>query len=935
MAMLTGALRSILICALAVFAAPAWADGNQYATELQTAKQQIFEGHVRECLDQLGGLLRRIDPNKEKDAYWVTATMLIEFLTQTENHALAGQVLGNLLSTKIAETNPAYFQRTQLNLGRNLAYTGNANDSEKVLRALTSQEARLVHNTNQRYAAAMLSIIELDKGKIGQAAIWIRRAVVGTLVDKGSGSEEIIDILAHYANYLARTRRPEAIYLFFRLAPIFDANLSHRSPKYLAFVRDFVALLSDAGNFPAADNVLKLLQENSAAVDIVAASVLQQRFFQELYQTARSTVGGEKGPIVDRLKEIVQKYPNFLDTPFNRIAFSFYAVLGNDIELAEQMNIAPKTSTPTNEQYAAYDVIIQSLIAARKMNFNESLSLIQVALEKINGYHRTFENESTNHLPALSIEERVVLGVILGAGSKHASTFEQADQLFQLEQFINRDKGKLGLNKRVARQGIGSDLAREDIRSRDRLRDLRERIMSEATDSLLERILPIRNSTTVKENDYSVLIRLEDIDDKIASTDQNVSRQTLLTDMRRDGPVALGDIRRVLNTNEALVVHSFVQGIGIVTTCVDSKDWIFNFNPLTKQAFQQLVVDEKLLTSLVHGAHAPSPVLDADFPIDSSHNLYRTFFGGIETCLANKTHILLATDPDIFSLPWNALLTSRFPADVKFQFRTAPWLARSYALSLLPSVRSLYELRHDVPPSRARERFLGVGDPDFQGTPIDTTQVSLSKLFSARGIGDRNAIANLPRLPESASELRSIAKVLNSPFAGLLLGPNATERELRKRPLNDYRIISFATHAVVAGEIEGLTEPALVLSPGFDDRNSANDGLLTATEIANLTLDANLVILSACNTAAPDGQASSRGLSGLADAFFFAGARSIAVTQWAVFTQAAEQIGSGLVSRSMQSNVWGVAEGLRRSMLDYVLNVPEIELQVSKDLSSR
>ena len=98
--------------------------------------------------------------------------------------------------------------------------------------------------------------------------------------------------------------------------------------------------------------------------------------------------------------------------------------------------------------------------------------------------------------------------------------------------------------------------------------------------------------------------------------------------------------------------------------------------------------------------------------------------------------------------------------------------------------------------------------------------------------------------------------------ADLLLGAEATERSLRLRPLRDYRVISFATHAIVAGEIPGTTEPALILTPMDGASQVPENGLLTATKIANLGLDANLVILSACNTAAPDGRASGRGLSG-------------------------------------------------------------------------
>ena len=190
-------------------------------------------------------------------------------------------------------------------------------------------------------------------------------------------------------------------------------------------------------------------------------------------------------------------------------------------------------------------------------------------------------------------------------------------------------------------------------------------------------------------------------------------------------------------------------------------------------------------------------------------------------------------------------------------------------------MRSLYQLRRSLTPSRAQRYFLGIGAPDLKGEPEKKKEIALAPLYASRGVADRAAIGELDALPETADELREAAKTLGATESDILLGAKATERELRNQPLNDYRVISFATHALVAGEIDGIAEPALVLTPGTGDYNQKNDGLLTLTEVANLTLDANLVILSACNTAASDGRASGRGLSGLADAFFFAGARLV------------------------------------------------------------
>src|SRR5205085_7570159 len=118
---------------------------------------------------------------------------------------------------------------------------------------------------------------------------------------------------------------------------------------------------------------------------------------------------------------------------------------------------------------------------------------------------RLAESESSKRLPALSIEERLVLGLVLGIDAAHISSFDQANTLFQLQQYLNRDKGKLGLNVWATRKGVKSDLQREDIRSGDRLVELRDNIMEEATDALLARIDPWKNYSPGKKNDYARL----------------------------------------------------------------------------------------------------------------------------------------------------------------------------------------------------------------------------------------------------------------------------------------------------------------------------------------------------------------------------------------------------------------------------------------------
>ena len=163
---------------------------------------------------------------------------------------------------------------------------------------------------------------------------------------------------------------------------------------------------------------------------------------------------------------------------------------------------------------------------------------------------------------------------------------------------------------------------------------------------------------------------------------------------------------------------------------------------------------------------------------------------------------------------------------------------------------------------------MGIGDPQFSREERGA-QLSSKPLFVSRGRVDANSIGALPRLPETRQEITSEAALFPAGKAVVLVGDDATERAVRQQRLPDFQIIAFATHAVVPGEIDGVSEPAIILTPGSEANNPMNDGALTASEIAGLPLDANVIVLSACNTAAPDDRRSGRGLSGFADAFFY------------------------------------------------------------------
>jgi CHAT domain-containing protein len=182
---------------------------------------------------------------------------------------------------------------------------------------------------------------------------------------------------------------------------------------------------------------------------------------------------------------------------------------------------------------------------------------------------------------------------------------------------------------------------------------------------------------------------------------------------------------------------------------------------------------------------------------------------------------------------------------------------------------------------------------------------------------DSAELAMLPRLPDTADELKSIALALQAdPSKVLKLGKDANEQTVKTMDLSGFKVIAFATHGLVPGELNGLTQPALALSaPAV--AGVEGDGLLTMEEILSLKLDADWVVLSACNTGAGSG-AGAEAASGLGRAFFYAGTRAILVTNWSVHSQSARELVADLFKRQADDPKLTRGEALRQAMMALV-----------------
>jgi CHAT domain-containing protein len=316
-----------------------------------------------------------------------------------------------------------------------------------------------------------------------------------------------------------------------------------------------------------------------------------------------------------------------------------------------------------------------------------------------------------------------------------------------------------------------------------------------------------------------------------------------------------------------------------------------------------------------------------DEPLDVSvaHKIYQETFGLIAEKLRGKKRLSVVTNGALTSLPLQLLVT-KDPTGKSL--KNVDWLVRSYAITALPSVSSLKILRSRNVSTSDQKPMIAFADPVFSKQPNFAARErkaamrSMTTFYSGTQIDIASLAKELTPLPDTRIEIQAIAKSLRADPKDLKLGPAATETAVKEADLAEYRVVYFATHGLVAGDLDRFAkakaEPALVLTIP-DKPTDLDDGLLTASEVAQLKLNADWVVLSACNTAAGE-KPGAEALSGLARAFFYAGARSLVVSHWEVDSEATVQLMTRLFQASARDPKLSHAQALQRSMLSMIDN---------------
>jgi len=396
-------------------------------------------------------------------------------------------------------------------------------------------------------------------------------------------------------------------------------------------------------------------------------------------------------------------------------------------------------------------------------------------------------------------------------------------------------------------------------------------------------------------------------------------------------PASIDRVQKMLKSDEVLISWYFADKIAYVWAIPKDAPPKFAQLTITREQMAKNVAD--LRKALDPGVSTIDEIPAYDVPL--AYKLYEQILAPVASAFQNKKIMLTVPHAELGQLPLSLLVTKPTTQPAKggavpfVNYKSVPWLTRDIAVSQLPSVTSLTSLRALPAGNSNRKNFIGFGDPYFSAkqetaagkqtitTQLATRGVPLNLRSAPKTAGVSSAeLALLPRLPDTRNEIEDIAKVVGASNDDIYLNKKASVKQVMNTDLSNRKVVMFATHGLVPGELDGLTQPALALSSP-EVTGDKDDGLLTMDKVLTLKLDADWVVLSACNTATGEG-AGSEAVSGLGRAFFYAGARALLVSNWPVDSVASRNMMTDLFTRQQQSKDASKAELLRQAMLNQI-----------------
>jgi CHAT domain-containing protein len=498
------------------------------------------------------------------------------------------------------------------------------------------------------------------------------------------------------------------------------------------------------------------------------------------------------------------------------------------------------------------------------------------------------------------------------------------------------------LSGSTVRGAISASMARAAVTSPDLADFVRKEQDAEKQLKLMETALTANLAAPREQQLPDVIQELKTKIDTLARArmvlvDEIKTRFPKYAELTHPKPVSISRLQKHLRPGEVFVTIYTADDQSHVWAIQSEGEAVFSTVPLGRKRLSQMVTD-------LRKALDPKPITLGDIPkFDTviAYELYRRLLEPVEKSWQGANDLLIVAHGPLGQIPFSILPTASVDPGEDEQelfdkYKKVPWLIRKASVTRLPSASTFVTLRRLPDSDPGRKAFAGFGDPLFNQQQLAETQkkkeeqaivvASQQGQLHVRGIRvskvgtlDNDEITSctlddLNRLPDTSAEIKNIAEALGAdPVSDVFLGQQASEQQVKSMDLSDRRVVAFATHALVPGDLDGLDQPALALSsPSITGDNE--DGLLTMGEILRLKLNADWVALSACNTGAADGKGA-EAISGLGRAFFYAGTRAILVSMWPVETTSARELTTGLFKYQRADQTLSRARALQKSTL--------------------
>ena len=775
-----------------------------------------------------------------------------------------------------------------------------------------------------------------------EAELYARQALAASEKIEGSDHTEMANALNNLASALAdQGRYSEAESLWKRCLQIREKEQGPESLPAAEIIDNLSVLLDTQFRYDEAAP----LHERAIAIYEKALGKNHPDYLIALSNYALASANTGEGERAERLylevlaskeKSLGKRHPSYLDTQFNLATLYRDTGRFDEAEPLYQHIIASWNAFygKDDNERSTYARSALSSMYFLQQRWQDATRLMDVTIAAfIREFSRTRSLALMNGVDQTqtwSRKNQARLSAYLMAKYRVASLDKaEAAKLFEVAQWLNVSSAAQSLADMAVRSGLADTTLRPLVRARqDLLAEWRR-----------------ADAAFLAGGDATSRARLDQIDAQIAKIDAEIkARFPEFSALAAPEPLSIENIRAALNNDEVLLFYFDTAGVEQLDG--ETFLWAVTRNEMhwEKLALRPEEAQDKVrllrkalgVGGTVRGMEGPAEEV-TNKELVLAHELYRDLLDPVTGMIVGKK-LIVVPSPSLSSLPFQ-LLASALPEESAQEdvYAATQWIIRDHAVTMLPSVTALEMLRQRSQASHAPKPFIGIGDPLLNGhrtSAADTcaaitrgkmapVQVALAadsrgvSQFFRGALGDVAALRSLAELPETADELCDVAASLGADDDAVLLAKRATETMIKSLnasgELASARILHFATHGLVAGELSGLAEPGLVLTPP-DKASEADDGLLTATEVATLRLDADWVILSACNTAAGE-SGDAEALSGLARAFFYAGTRALLVSHWPVNSKAAVELTTETVAAMRRDPKLDRAEALRQAML--------------------